>query len=124
MEMLAIADPEAGDVEDEDRVAVLYSPVAAAVVEQIAADVGGYLADIDVADALGDFRRRPVIVPAMQHVLNVGIGKQRIMGAVGAVHGDDIGQPVDPVGAIPVGRDSNSAWCVDGIGGMADIADG
>ena len=43
-----------GDLEDEDRVAVL-DHLAVGAVAVIAADIGGHVADEDVAEALGDF---------------------------------------------------------------------
>ena len=56
---------------------------AAGIVAVIAADVGGHVADIDVADAHGDMRRLAVIAPAVQHMLDLRIGKQRVMRASG-----------------------------------------
>ena len=67
-----MADAQAGDLEDEDRIAVLDHLGVRAVAE-IAADVGGYIADEDVADALGDLRRLTVIAPAVQHMGNARI---------------------------------------------------
>ena len=50
MQVAEMADAEAGHLKDEDRVAVLdhLAPGALAIV---AADIGGNVADIDVADA-------------------------------------------------------------------------
>ena len=74
MQMAEMADAEAGDLEDEDRVAVLDHR-AAGTFAIIAADVGGDVADIDVADARRDLRRLSVLAPAVQDVRNFWIGK-------------------------------------------------
>ena len=62
VQMAEMADAEAGDLEDEDRVAV-PDHLAAGIVAVVAADVGGDVADVDVADALRRYapaaRRRP-----------------------------------------------------------------
>ena len=57
-----MADAEAGDLEDEDRVAVL-DHLAATIVAEIAADVGGHVADEDVADALRLYSHRSPFSP-------------------------------------------------------------
>jgi hypothetical protein len=92
MQMPEMADAEAGDLEDEDRVNVL-DHVLAGIFTVEAADVGRDIAYEDVADLFGDFRRAPVLVPAVQHIGDPRIGEQRVMRGIGAVHGDDVGQP-------------------------------
>ena len=122
MQVAEMADAEAGDLEDEDRVAVL-DHLAAGIVAEIAADVGGDIADEDVADALGDLRRLPVVAPAVQHMGNARVRKQRVMGAVRAVHGDDVGQPAGGIGAAEIGRDPHPPGRVDVVGRMPGIGD-
>ena len=70
---------------------------APAVVVQIAADVGGDVADQHVVDAQMHLRRLAVVAPAVQHVLDAGVGRQRVVRRMGAVHGDDVRQPPEPV---------------------------
>ena len=118
-----MADAEAGDLEDEDRVAV-PDHLAAGIVGVIAADVGGDVADVDVADAFRDQRRLAVVAPAVQHVRDAAVGKQRVMRAVRPVHGDDVGQAAGAIGAAVVGRDPHAARGLDVIGRMASIGDG
>lgn len=54
---------------------------------------------------------------------NALVGIERIVGAVGPVHGDDIGQPADLIGAAVIGRDAHTARRVDEIGGVTGIGD-
>ena len=60
----------------------------------------------------------------MKDVGNLGIGKQRVVRAVRPVHGGDVGQPADAIGAAEIGRDPHTAGRIDVIGGMAGIGDG
>ena len=53
-----------------------------------------------------------------------GIRKQRVVGRVRPVHGDDVGQPPGPVDAVEIGSDPHAFGRVDIIGGMPDIGDG
>ena len=69
MQMAEMADAQACDLEDEDRVAVL-DHVGAGIVAVEAADIGRDVADQHVADLLMDIGRLPVLAPAMQHMRN------------------------------------------------------
>src|SRR5207342_786772 len=73
VQMAEMADAQARDLENEDRVAVL-DHLAAGTLAVIAADVGGDVADIDVVDAQADKGGLPVIAPAMEHMLDLRIG--------------------------------------------------
>src|SRR6202011_1746856 len=67
MQVPEMADAETGDLEYEDRVAVL-DHLGAGIVAEIAPDVGRHIADVPVADALRDSCRLSVIAPAVQHM--------------------------------------------------------
>ena len=120
--MITVGVDGSDSLEDEDRVAV-FDHLHARIIEEIAANVGRDVADIDIADALGDLSRLAVLAPAVQHMGNPRIGKQRVVRAVGAVHGDDVGKPPRGVGAAEIGCDANAARRVDIIGRMAGIGD-
>jgi len=51
MQMTEMADAEAGDLEDKDRVAIL-DHLPAGIVHEVAANIGGHIADKSVTDAL------------------------------------------------------------------------
>ncbi len=117
-----MADAKAGDLEDEDRIAVL-DHLATGVLAPIAADIGGDVADIDVADPLRVVRGLAVLSPAVQHMADPGIGKQRVMRRMCPVHGRDVGQSPGLIDAVVVGRDPDAFRRVDIIGRMAGIGD-
>src|SRR6516164_10634196 len=98
MQMPEMANAETGHLEDEDRVAVL-DHVNARVIAVEAADVGRDIADQYVADPLENLGGLVVVAPAVQHMRNAPIRKQRVMRRVRPVHGDDVGQPPRLVGA-------------------------
>src|SRR5256885_11155437 len=56
------------------------------------------------SEAQLDMRRLAVLAPAVQDMRNLRVGKQRVVRAVRAVHGDDIGQPA--AGVITADRKS------------------
>ena len=56
-------------------------------------------------------------------MLNFRVGKQRVVGRVRPVHGDDVGQPPGPVDAVEIGPDPHAFGRVDIVGGMPDIRD-
>lgn len=93
------------DLEDEDRIAVA-DHVGTGIVAEIATDIGRDVADECVADALRHDGRFAVLAPAMQHMGNPLVGEERVVRAVGAVHGDDVRQLTDLVGAAIVGGDA------------------
>ena len=70
-----MADAQPGDLEDEDRVAVL-DHLAIGIVAEIAADVGGHIADQHVANADRDFRRLSGVAPAVQHMRDAAVREQ------------------------------------------------
>src|SRR5581483_12204247 len=78
MQMAKMADAEAGNLEDEYRVAIL-DHVRAGGVAEIAADIGGDVADEDVADPLRNLRWLSVVTPAMQYMRDALVGKQCVM---------------------------------------------
>src|SRR6202140_2310189 len=81
MEVPEMADAETCDLEDEDRVAVL-DHLAVRIVAEIAPDVGRDVADQRIADAERYSCGLSVIAPAVQHMWDTRIRKQRVMRAV------------------------------------------
>src|ERR1044072_6800064 len=124
MEVTEMADAEAGDLEDENGIAV-PDHVGAGEVTVVAADVGGDVGENGVAETELYMRRLAALAPAVKDVRDLRIGKQRVVRAMRAVHGDDVGQPAaGMVGAAEIGRDPYAARRVDVIGGMTGIGDG
>lgn len=116
VQMAEMADAQAGDLEDEDRVAVLHHVPTA--------DVGRHVADVDVVYDERVARRPAVGVPAAQYVLDAGIWMVGKMRAVGLVHGRHARQRRVAVDAGIVGGDAHAGGRLDDIGGVAGIGDG
>src|SRR6476619_7764981 len=113
MKMTEMADAKAGDLEDEDRVAVRDAVRAAE------ADIGRDVADADIADLEIVVDRPAVRIPAAQHMLDPGVGKVCVMRAMRMVHGDDVGDGLAGITRI-VGGDPDAAGAFDEEGRVAD----
>ena len=114
MQVAEMADAHAGQLEDEDRVAV--RDVAAAPV----ADVGRDVADAHVRDGEVMPGRTAVGVPAAQHVLDVGIGQVGVVRGVRPVHRGDMRRRRRADVVVVVGGDLHRARALDQPGRMAD----
>src|SRR5438874_3691565 len=122
MKVSEMPNAKTGDFENEYRVTI-PDHLGIRIVTEIAPDIGGHVANEHIAHAKGDFRRLSVLAPAVQHVRNAGIRKERVMRAVGAVHGHHVGHAPCGVGAAVIGRDPHAARRVDVIGRVAGIGD-
>src|SRR6266513_1818915 len=122
MQVYEMPDAKTGDFENEYGITI-PDHLGIRVVTEIAPDIGGNVANEHIAHAKGDFRRLSVLAPAVQHVRNAGIRKERVMRAVGAVHGHHVGHAPCGVGAAVIGRDPHAAGRVDVIGRVAGIGD-
>jgi hypothetical protein len=120
--MSEMADAKARHLEDEDRIAVLLHHCLGA--EAITANIGGHVADQDIADGERTARRTIAVVPAAQHMGDARIGIERVVRRVRAVHRHDIGRLARSVGAAEIGGDGDVAGRLDDVGGMAGIGDG
>jgi hypothetical protein len=123
MQMSEMGDAQVRHLEHEDRVGVEFR--AAAPV----ADVGGYVANMGIADLQVVPGRASGRIPATQDVLDGRIGEARIMGRVGFVHRGDVGRHIGPDVIVVIRRDTDAARAFDQEGcmpyeGQADLAFG
>src|SRR5204863_2728841 len=102
-----VADAHAGDLEDEDRVAV--GDVAAVPI----ADVGGDVAHAHIGEGQVVPGRAAFRVPALQHVFDAGIREVRIVRGVCAVHGGDLRHHLGAHIVVVVGGDPDRARAFD-----------
>src|SRR4029078_8159525 len=99
-----MADAQAGDLEDEDGVAV--GDGAACPISDVGRDIAhAHIGDSDVV-----LYRAAVGVPPPQHVLDGGGGEDRVVRGVRAVHGGDDGHHRRAQVVVVVGCDLHSAW--------------
>src|SRR3954451_5435380 len=122
MQVSETPDAKTGDFENEYGVTIL-DHLGAGIVTEIAPDIGGHVADEYIADAKRDFRRLSVLTPAVQHMRNARIWNERVMRAVGTVHGHHVGHAACGIGTAVIGRDPHPARRVDVIGRVAGIGD-
>ena len=114
--MPEMGDAQLRDLEDEDRVAVALG--AAAPVP----DVGRNVPHPHVLIRHVMLGRLLVRRPAAQHVFDRRIGTVRVMGRVGMVHRDDVGQDRRPEIVVVVGRDAHAARALDQKRRVANVS--
>ena len=114
--MAEMADAQARDLEDEDRIAVRLHAAEGA-------DVGRHVAHIEVADGQGMLGRAALRVPAGQHMGDRRVGIGRVVGRMRLVHRDDVRHRAARKAGIVGGR-HHPAGALDQIGRVGDIGDG
>src|SRR3954462_5994798 len=90
MQVSEMPDAKTGDFENEYGVTI-PDHLGVRIVAEIAPDIGGHVADEHIAHAKRDFRRFALLAPAMQHMRNARIRNERVMRAMGTVHGHHVG---------------------------------
>jgi hypothetical protein len=114
MQVAEMADAQAGHLEDEDRIAVGHDAAEPA-------DVGGHIADGDVADAQMVLGRPAFRVPAAQHVGDARIGGVGVVRRMGPVHGDHVGHHAAGYAGV-IGGDGDALMALDEKRRVADEA--
>ena len=103
VQVAQMPDAEVACLEDEDRVA---PDVRAA---RVAADVRWDIADPHILQRDVVLGVATLGVPAAQDISDRGIGVVGVVGRVGPVHGDDLGDHGRAHVVVVVGRDANAA---------------
>ena len=111
-----MADAEVGDLEDEDRIAAGHAA------RHAAPDVGGDIADADIADRHVVLDGAALGIPAAQDMLDRRVGKSGEVRGMRPVHGDGIGNDAAGIARI-VGDDADALGAFDDEAGMADIGE-
>ena len=120
VQMAEMTDAKSRDLKNKDRIAVLAQRFG---VEAECANVGRDIADQHIADGQRMMRRLSIVAPAVQHMCDVRIGIERVMGRMGAVHRHHIGRLARRISAAEVGGDGDVARRLDDVSRMAGIGD-
>ena len=113
VQVAQVGDAEIGDLEHEDRVAVVAH--AAEV-----ADVGRQVPDLEVPELVLVHRHAALGIPAPQGQRDLGFHDVRVMGVMGVVHGDDVGRRRRPDPAVVVGDRGDPLGAFDQEAGVAE----
>src|SRR3954451_12611876 len=98
MQVSEMPDAKTGDFENEYGVTI-PDHLGVRIVTEIAPDIGGHVADEHIAHTKRDFPQLSALAPSVQHVRNAGIRNERVMRAMGTVHGPHVRHAPCGIGA-------------------------
>ncbi|MCY1235062.1 hypothetical protein D9M72_476660 [compost metagenome] len=116
MKMAEVTNAKIRYLEDEDRVAIVLHCATRTDIRRDVTDIG--VAHHEVVT--GGYA---VLAPAMQHILDRRVRRQRIVARMRLVHRRDRRRRRGREPAIVIGRDRHAVWRLDQKGGMAEIGD-